>query len=1023
MERYRSHILIILLFAHGLMLSLVNAAVTNITTDQNALLVLKARVTHDPYNVLANNWSTTTSVCNWIGVTCGVRHRRVTALNISYLSFVGTIPPQLGNLSFLAVLDMTNNSFHGSLPDDFNTQIPSWFDSLPKLEHLILYGNNFVGTKPISLGNISLLQQLDLSYNQISGTIPSSIFNISSLEVLDLSDNQLSDVSNNSLTVPDSMCQHLPVLQGLFMSQNQLTGPLPINLWQRRKLEIVSFTFFFSLSLNRFKGSIPRDIGNLTKLTALYLGFNNLSGSIPSEISDLRSLVVLSLQINSLTGLIPSVIFNISRIEVIALYMNRLSGQLPSSIDLSGVIPNSISNASQLIHLELGRNLFSGPVLTTLGELRNLQRLNIQSNQLTGEPSTQELTFLSSLTNCKHLTKLVLSDNPLDGTFPTSIGNLSAIRKFLANNCKIKGSIPQATGSILTEIGEMRQLQVLNLNSNRLQGSIPSEICNLRNLGDLYLSDNKFSGPVPACLSSVTSLRVLHLNSNNLTSKIPSSLWSLGDIVDLNLSNNSLIGHLPMDIGNLRVVIHIDLAWNELTCEIPSSIGNIQTLVNFSITHNELKGRIPESFGNLDSLELLDLSSNNLSGAIPKSLEKLRYLKYMNVSLNRLDGEIPTGGAFANFSAESFIDNGQLCDAPRLQVPPCETRTHKQSKTTKLVRLICILFAIALAIVVLALIIQWFRSQKRKTNSLDREDVSTLATWRRIPYDELYRATNGFDESNLLGTEGFGSIYKGKLLNGKDIAIKVFNLQLERALKSFDDECEVMSKICRRNLVKIVSCCSNWDFKALELEYMPNGSLKKWLYSHNYFLDILQRLNIMIDVASALEYLHHGYGTPIVHSDIKPSNIMLDEDMVTHVGDFGIAKLLDEEDSMTQTHTLATVGYMALGIVSVRRDVYSFGILLMETFTRKKPTDNMFEEGISLKCWVQKALPQSVNEVADANLLGEENLTSTKDCISSILELAVDCLEDLPKRRLEIINVLRSLVNIKTRFQKSLGTQ
>ncbi|KAL5772194.1 hypothetical protein ACOSQ2_012118 [Xanthoceras sorbifolium] len=95
----------------------------------------------------------------------------------------------------------------------------------------------------------------------------------------------------------------------------------------------------------------------------------------------------------------------------------------------------------------------------------------------------------------------------------------------------------------------------------------------------------------------------------------------------------------------------------------------------------------------------------------------------------------------------------------------------------------------------------------------------------------------------------------------------------------------------------------------------------------------------------------------------------------------------------------------------------------METFTRKKPTDNMFEEGISLKCWVQKALPQSVNEVADANLLGEENLTSTKDCISSILELAVDCLEDLPKRRLEIINVLRSLVNIKTRFQKSLGTQ
>ncbi|KAL5837848.1 hypothetical protein ACOSQ3_015017 [Xanthoceras sorbifolium] len=742
-----------------------------------------------------------------------------------------------------------------------------------------------------------------------------------------------------------------------------------------------------------------------------------MTGSIPPEIGDLRNLVFLDIQNNSLTCLIPSVIFNISTIEVIALCANRLSGYLPSSIglrlpnlielylwrnELSGVIPNSISNASQLIILELSLNSFFGPVPTTLGELRNLQSLNIQRNQFTGEPSTQELTFLSSLTNCKHLTRLVLDDNPLDGTFPTSIGNLSTIQTFSADNCKIKGSIPQGirslsnltnlglknnelTGSIPTEIGEMRQLQVLNLNGNRL------------NLGDLYLSDNKFSGPVPACLSSVTSLRVLHLNSNNLTSKIPSSLWSLRDIVDLNLSNNSLIGHLPMDIRNLRV--------------IPSSIGNIQTLINFSIAHNELKGRIPESFGNLVSLELLDLSSNNLSGAIPKSLKKLRYLKYMNVSLNRLDGEIPTGGAFANFSTESFMDNGQLCGAPRLQVPHCETRTNRQSKTTKLVRLICILFTIASAIVVLALIIQWFRSQKGKTNSLDKEDVSTLATWRRIPHDELYRATNGFDESNLLGIGGFGSVYKEKLLDRNDIAIKVFNLQLEKALKSFDDECEVMSKICHRNL----------DFKALVVEYMPNGSLEKWLYSHNYFLDILQRLNIMIDVVSALEYLHHGYGTPIVHSDIKPSNIMLDEDMVVHVGDIGIAKLLGEEDSITQTHTLAAYG--SEGIVSVRGDVYSFGILLMETFTRKKPTDNMFEEGMSLKCWVQKALPQSVNEVADANLLEEENLTSTKDCISSILELAVDCSEDLPERRLEIINVLKSLVNIRTRFQKSLATE
>ena len=166
----------------------------------------------------------------------------------------------------------------------------------------------------------------------------------------------------------------------------------------------------------------------------------------------------------------------------------------------------------------------------------------------------------------------------------------------------------------------------------------------------------------------------------------------------------------------------------------------------------------------------------------------------------------------------------------------------------------------------LALVFLLFRYQKKKSKPSDKEGVSALLTWRRISYQELEHATNGFDESSLVGTGGFGSVYKGKLFDGTTVAVKVFNLQVERALRSFNDECEVMSKIRHRNLVKIISSCSNnIDFKALVLEYMANGRLEKWLYSHNYCFDILQRLNIMIDVASALEYLHYGYGTPIVH--------------------------------------------------------------------------------------------------------------------------------------------------------------
>ncbi|KAH9747804.1 protein kinase domain-containing protein [Citrus sinensis] len=120
-----------------------------------------------------------------------------------------------------------------------------------------------------------------------------------------------------------------------------------------------------------------------------------------------------------------------------------------------------------------------------------------------------------------------------------------------------------------------------------------------------------------------------------------------------------------------------------------------------------------------------------------------------------------------------------------------------------------------------------------------------------------------------------------------------------------------MRRIRHRNLAKIVSSCSNPGFKALILQYMPQGSLEKWLYSHNYLLNIEQRLDIMIDVACALEYLHQGYSTSIIHCDLKPSNVLLDDDMVAHLGDFGIAKLLDGVDSMKQTMTLATIGYMA----------------------------------------------------------------------------------------------------------------
>ena len=184
-----------------------------------------------------------------------------------------------------------------------------------------------------------------------------------------------------------------------------------------------------------------------------------------------------------------------------------------------------------------------------------------------------------------------------------------------------------------------------------------------------------------------------------------------------------------------------------------------------------------------------------------------------------------------------------------------------------------------------------------------------------VSYRELQKATHNFSESNLLGSGGSGSVYKGVLSDSTVVAVKVLNLQCEVAFKVFDVECEVMRRTRHRNLVKVITTCSNPELRALVLEYMPNGSLESWLYKENKNLDLLQRIQILLDAGMAMEYLHHGISEPVVHCDLKPSNVLLDEDMVAHVSDFGISKILAENRPTAQTKTLGTFGYIAPGKV------------------------------------------------------------------------------------------------------------
>ncbi|XP_028094203.1 receptor kinase-like protein Xa21 [Camellia sinensis] len=597
------------------------------------------------------------------------------------------------------------------------------------------------------------------------------------------------------------------------------------------------------------------------------------------------------------------------------------------------------------------------------------------------------------------------------GQIPKEIGSLRNLNELLLAGSNLNGNIPSTIGGI-------ERLQRLHLSANNFHGSIPSEICLLRNLGEIYLQENKLSGSIPSCITKLSSLQVMDISSNKLT-LIPSSLWNLENLRLLNLSFNSLNGSLDPHKA-LEVLESMDLSWNQISGNIPRIIGSFQRLASLNLSRNSFSGPIPNSIGNLVALDFLDLSLNNLSGPIPKSLDALSHLKFLNLSCNKLLGEIPSKGPFTNLTALSFIGNEELCGDPILQVQPCPNQSSQRLRAKDVV-LRYIVPAIALLVIFSSLLWIVKRHHRKNVRSQHSNDLLATIKHKKISYQELQRATTNFCEANLLGVGSYGSVYKGILSDGTIVAIKILNLQVEGAFRSFDTECEVLRTMRHRNLVRVITTCSNPELRALVLQYMSNGSLDKWLYSNNYCLNLFQRVSIMIYVALALEYLHDGQSEPVVHCDLKPSNVLLDEDIIAHVADFSIAKILAENKTAAQTNTLGTLGYIAPecgfeGRVSTSGDIYSYGIMLLETFTRKKPTDEMFTEEMSLRQWVSTLLPDEVMEVVDSGLLRTQNagdMVATQSNLIAILELGLECCRELVAERIQIKEVLGKLNKIK----------
>ncbi|CAO2815097.1 unnamed protein product [Amaranthus hypochondriacus] len=971
--------------------------------DLISLLKIKAKITHDPLNVLTS-WNQTIHHCKWYGVTCSPPNQRVTILDLSSSKLSGNISPYLSNLTFLRELYLQNNTFSGMIPLEIS--------HLHRLEILHLFNNSIQGEIPLNISSCYSLINLHLSSNNLVGPIPPTIGSLSNLQSLSLA--KLNLIGN----IPSSF-GNLSSLSKLTLAYNNLNGMIPKNLGNLNLTKLL-------LGANRLSGLVPRSIFNMSSLTLLALSQNDLEGTLPSNLGNtLPNLRMFYVSSNRFIGLIPLSISNSSNLEVLEMEENRFHGAVPSLHKLVNLTDLILYNNS------LGYDQINDlNFISSLGNATNLQSIQISRNNFHG-------VIPNSICNFSSLIMIYLSDNHFFGEIPKCIENLSNLQHFVAKNNEFSGVIPQG-------IGKLKNLYLLFLGSNKLSGFIPSTIGNLSMLSTLHLSNNNLEGNIISTIGNCKSLEDVYLAYNNLSGRIPSQLFSLPSLsIGLNLTGNRLSGSLPEEIGQMRNLNGLDLSNNMLSGEIPSTFGSCVSLEFVYMGNNNFEGNIPNSLQALKGLVELNLSFNKFYGEIPKFLASFK-LQILDLSHNNLVGEVPIGGVFNNESGLSIIGNNKICGgSSMLKLPNCDI--ENMNKRKRLIMVVCGFLGLVLLVILLVLL--YLFNQKKKAKQPIVPSLSKK--FPNLSYKTLLEATNGFSSMNLIGYGAFGIVYKG-VLNREDdedskliVAIKIFDLEHCGAFKSFMAECEVLRSIKHRNIVKIITACSSIDyqgndFKALVYEYMVNGSLDDWLHPIDPMdknggmndmpssLNLCKRVDIAVDVAFALDYLHHHCYGPIVHGDLKPSNVLLDDQMVAHVSDFGMAKFLSEACTTSSTIGVkGTIGYVppeyGLGNeVSTSGDVYSYGIFLLEMFTGKRPTHQIFEGNLTIHDFVAQSFPNQVANVIDHALLEDiysvDNDSVLLDVLISILKIALSCSIENPKQRLDMGCVARKLSSIKMIF-------
>lgn len=955
-------------------------------------------------NLSHNNLTGDFSGFNFGG--CG----NITILDLSYNHLQGSgLPASLRSCQQLEQLSFSGNNF--------TDQIPTFWQNFTNLKFLDLANNNFSGQIPAGLAGVcENLIELNLSGNQLTGGLPSSFSACSNLQILDLTNNNLSG------NFVGQVVAKLASLKQLRLAFNNINGELPLPALAGCKLleEI-------DLSSNEFTGGMSAEFcQSLPSLHRLLLADNYISGSVPAALGNCTSLRSIHLSFNDLVGEIPLEVWSLPNLVNIVMWANKISGQIPG--DLCSKNPN-------------------------------LEMLVLNLNALTG-------TIPESLSNCSKLIWVSLAGNQLVGEIPAEIGNLQNLAILQLGNNSLSGNIP-------LELGNCKNLIWLDLNSNKFTGEIQSSLASQAGLitagivsGKQFAFLRNEAGnicPGAGTLFEFQGIRPERLATLPFGNSCTSTRIYQGTTVYTYQTNGSMM--------------YLDLSYNLLTGKIPTALGTMEYLIVLNLGHNKLTGQIPDSFGGLKMIGVLDLSHNNLTGPIPGSLGANSFLNDLDVSNNNLSGPIPTTGQLTTFPASRYANNLGLCGIP---LPPCGKSPglpNSPNSGGNHRRLLSgsgfsLLIGIALSVLILlSLAIALFKIKKRRkkaeelgigisianggggyiesvqtsgsgSSKLSTSELAHLSInvaafekhLRKLTFAHLVEATSNFSADSLIGSGGFGEVYQARLKDGTVVAVKKLIHVTGQGDREFTAEMETIGKIKHRNLVPLLGYCKVGDERLLVYEYMRFGSLDVALHNSKSRtpgaprLDWSARKKIAIGSARGLAFLHHSCIPHIIHRDMKSSNVLLDENLEARVSDFGMARLMNALDTHLSVSTLAgTPGYVPPEYYqsfrcTTKGDVYSYGVVLLELLSGKKPIDTMDFGDNNLVGWAKQLMKENKSaDIFDPELV-QGSKSGDVDELHKYLKIAFQCLEDRPLRRPTMIQVMAMFKELQMDADGSSGS-